>query len=206
MHHPRFPISRRLLFVQSLATLLAVTTSHSVARAQVAPDSSAVAAAFADGDGSNDFDFEIGTWRTELRLLLEPLTGSTRWAEYEGTSVVRRVLDGSANLVELDVEGEAGRIRGLSLRLYEPAAGQWTLNFANVRTGTLSPPVIGGFTDGRGEFYGQERVNGRAVFVRFVISDVTPDSARFEQAFSADGGRTWEVNWIAVDTRIGATR
>jgi hypothetical protein len=206
MHHPRFPISRRLLFVQSFAVLLAVAAFHSVAGAQVAPDSSAVAAAFADDDGSNDFDFEIGTWRTELRLLIDPLTGSTRWAEYEGTSVVKPVLEGGANLVELDVEGPAGRIRGLSLRLYEPAAGQWTLNFSNVRTGTLSPPVIGRFTDGRGEFYGQDRVNGRAVLVRFVISDVTPHSARFEQAFSDDGGRTWEVNWIAVDTRMGATR
>ncbi|MGH7445312.1 MAG: hypothetical protein ACREKM_10560 [Longimicrobiales bacterium] len=171
--------------------------------AQVAGDTAAVRAGPAgQRDGSRDFDFEIGTWRTELRLLADPLTGSSRWLEYEGTSVVSEVLGGKANLVELDVEGEAGRIQGLSLRLYEPASRQWTLNFANVGTGLLSPPVVGAFTDGRGEFYGMDRVNGRTILVRFIISDITPTSARFEQAFSEDGGQTWEVNWIAIDTRI----
>jgi hypothetical protein len=153
-------------------------------------------------DGASDFDFEFGTWRTHLRLLVAPLTGSETWAEYEGTSVVRPVLDGRANMVELEVEGPAGRIEGLSLRLYDPEARQWSLNFSNIRTGLLSPPVIGEFRNGRGEFYGQERIDGRTVLVRFVISDITPTSARFEQAFSDDGGRSWEVNWIAVDTRI----
>lgn len=153
-------------------------------------------------DGANDFDFEFGTWRTQLRLLVEPLSGSEEWVEYEGTSVVRPVLDGRANLVELDVEGPAGRIQGLSLRLYDPEARQWSLNFSSMRTGRMSPPVIGAFRDGVGEFYGQERIGGRTVLVRFVISDITPTSARFEQAFSDDGGRSWEVNWIAVDTKI----
>ena len=154
------------------------------------------------GDGQDDFDFEIGTWRTELSLLRNPLSGSSTWVEYEGTSVVRKVWDGRANLVELDVEGSTGRIEGLSLRLYNPESGQWSLNFANSAYGELTPPVIGGFENGRGEFYGQEMLNGRPIFVRFIISDITPTSCRFEQAFSADGGKTWEVNWIAVDTRI----
>jgi hypothetical protein len=155
-------------------------------------------------DGAHDFDFEVGTWRTHLRRLQGPLSGSTTWVEYAGTSHVRPVLDGRANLVELSVHGPAGRIEGLSLRLYDPAAGQWSLNFSNVRSGTLSPPVIGAFEDGRGEFYGQDTLDGRAILVRFVISDVTPTSCRFEQSFSADGGRTWEPNWIAVDTRVSA--
>lgn len=153
-------------------------------------------------DGARDFDFEFGTWRTHLRLLVAPLTGSNAWVEYEGSSVVRPVLDGRANLVELEVEGPAGRIEGLSLRLYDPEARQWSLNFSNIRTGQLSPPVVGEFRNGRGEFYGQERIDGRTVLVRFVISDITPTTARFEQAFSDDGGRSWEVNWIAVDTKI----
>jgi len=153
-------------------------------------------------DGQHDFDFEIGTWRTHLRLLQGPLTGSTTWVEYEGTSVVREVWDGRANLVELAVEGPAGRIEGLSLRLYNPEARQWSLNFANSRDGTLTPPVIGEFRNGRGEFYGQDWLNGRAILVRFIISDITPTSARFEQTFSNDGGKTWEVNWIATDTRV----
>ncbi len=156
----------------------------------------------AERDGRRDFDFEIGTWRTHLRLLQRPLTGSTTWVEYEGTSVVREILGGAANVVELDVEGPAGGIQGLSLRLYEPETRQWSLNFSNTRTGKLSPPVFGEFRNGRGVFYGQDRTNGRAVLVRFVISEITPTSARFEQAFSDDGGATWEVNWIAVDTRV----
>ncbi len=152
-------------------------------------------------DGQHDFDFEIGTWKTHLKRLLHPLTGSTTWVEYEGTSVVRKISDGRANLVELVADGPAGHFEGLNLRLYNPQAHQWSLNFASSAGGTLGPPTIGGFKDGRGEFFDQEPFNGRAILVRFVVSDITPTSCRFEQAFSDDGGKTWEVNWIATDTR-----
>jgi hypothetical protein len=153
-------------------------------------------------DGQHDFDFEIGTWKTHLRRLLHPLTGSKTWVEYEGTTVVRKVWNGRANLVELQAGGPAGHFEGLNLRLYNAQAHQWSLNFANSSGGTLSQPTIGGFKDGRGEFFDQETLNGRAIFVRFVISDITPNSCRFEQAFSDDGGKTWEINWIATDTRV----
>lgn len=152
--------------------------------------------------GQHAFDWEIGTWKTEVRLLAKPLSGSHEWVNYRGTSVVRKFLDGRANLVELRVEGPVGRIEGVSLRLYNPQTQQWSLNYANARNGALTRPVHGGFINGRGEFYGQEDLDGRAVLVRFVISDVSTDTARFEQAYSADGGRTWETNWVAVDTRI----
>jgi hypothetical protein len=153
-------------------------------------------------DGQNDFDFEIGTWKTKLKRLQNPLTGSTTWVEYEGTTVVRKVWNGRANLVELDVSGSPGRIEALSLRLYNPESRQWSLNFANVKGGAMAVPTIGEFKNGRGEFYNQETLGGRAILVRFVISDITPNSCHFEQAFSDDGGKTWEVNWIATDTRI----
>ena len=152
-------------------------------------------------DPQHDFDFEIGSWKTKLSRLQHPLTGSTTWVQYQGTTVVRKVWDGRANLVELEVDGPAGHLEGLSLRLYNPQAKQWSLNFSNSAWGTLSPPAIGEFKNGRGEFYSQETLNGRAILVRFVISDITPTSCRFEQAFSGDGGKTWEVNWVAVDTR-----
>ena len=158
-------------------------------------------AAVDERNGQHDFDFEIGTWKTHLKRLQRPLSASTTWVEDEGTTRVRKVLDGRANLVELAVEGPAGRIEGLSLRLYSPQARQWSLNFANIADGLLTQPVIGAFNHGRGEFYGQDTFNGRIILVRFVISDITPDSCRFEQAFSTDGGKTWEVNWIATDTR-----
>jgi len=153
-------------------------------------------------DGQHDFDFHIGTWKTHLKRLVRPLTGSTTWVEYEGTTVVRKVWDGRANLVELKAGGPAGHFEGLSLRLYNPTSRQWSLNFANAGDGTLTQPTIGEFKNGRGEFYDQETLNGRAILVRFVISDITPTSCRFEQSFSDDGGKTWEVNWIAVDTRV----
>ena len=153
-------------------------------------------------DGQRDFDFEIGKWKTHLRRLVKPLTGSTTWVEYEGTSVVTKVLEGRANLVELKVEGPAGKIEGLSLRLYNPQTHQWSLNFANINDGLLTTPAIGEFKNGRGEFLNKDTFNGRPILVRFVISDITANSCRFEQSFSADEGKTWETNWIAVDTRM----
>jgi hypothetical protein len=153
-------------------------------------------------DGQHDFDFEPGVWKTHLKRLVHPLSGSTTWAEYDGTTTVRPVWDGRANLVELEVNGPAGHIEGLSLRLYNPQSHQWSLNFSNSSLGTLSSPTIGEFKNGRGEFFDQEDLDGRSIFVRFNISDITKDSVHFEQSYSSDGGKSWEVNWIATDTRV----
>ena len=151
---------------------------------------------------AHDFDFEIGTWKTHLRRLQHPLSKSNTWVDYEGTSVVTKVLDGRANLVELKVAGPAGRIDGLSLRLYNPQTHQWSLNYANMSNGEMTTPSIGAFKDGRGEFYNDDTFNGRPIVVRFVITKITDDQYKFEQSFSDDGRKTWEVNWIAIDTRV----
>jgi hypothetical protein len=156
-------------------------------------------------DGRTDFDFEIGAWKTHVSRRVHPLTGSTTWVDYEGTTTVRKLLGGGANLAELDISGPAGRIEGVSLRLYNRQTRQWSLNYSNIGDGTLGVPTIGEFKDGRGEFFDQETFNGRAVLVRFVISDISANSCHFEQVFSADGGKTWEVNWIATDTRAGVS-
>lgn len=156
----------------------------------------------AQRDGQHDFDFEIGTWKTHLRRLVHPLSRSTTWIEYDGTSIVSKIWNGRANLVELEADGPGGHFEGLNLRLYDPESHQWSLNFAGGSGGGLGQPTIGEFKNGRGEFFDQETLNGRAILVRFVISDITADSCRFEQAFSKDGGKTWEVNWIATDTRV----
>jgi hypothetical protein len=182
-----------------LACILLLALQPAQAAAETKPDPK-------ERDGQHDFDFEIGTWKTHVRRRLRPLTGSTTWVEMNGTSVVRKVWNGRGNLVELVAEGGGVRFEGMSLRLYNPQTRQWSLNFASSSDGTLAPPTIGEFRDGRGEFFGQETLNGRAIFVRFVISDITPDSCRFEQAFSDDGGKTWEVNWIATDTRVKDAR
>lgn len=152
--------------------------------------------------GQKDFDFEIGIWKTKLRLLKSPLSSSTTWVEYEGSSIVREVCNGRANLVELNVEGSAGRIEGLSLRLYHPETKQWSLNFANIRDGNLAIPAVGRFKNGRGEFFNEDTFNGQKILVRFVISQITANSSHFEQAFSTDNGKTWETNWIADDERV----
>ena len=150
-----------------------------------------------------DFDFEHGRWHTSLRKLLQPLSGHAQWAGYSGTSTVHPLLGGRANVVELEVAGPQGRIEGMSLRLFDTQRRRWTLNYANVAGGTLELPMIGGFADGpHGVFYSADTFRGQAILVRFVIDVVDPDHCRFEQAFSADGGASWEVNWIASDTRI----
>ena len=150
-----------------------------------------------------DFDFEHGRWRTALRRLVKPLSGSQEWAEYTGTSTVHALLGGRANLVELDVSGPRGRIEGVSLRLFDTQRQRWTLNFSNAAAGTLELPMTGGFDGGRqGIFYSVETFKERPVLVRFVIDILDADSCRFEQAFSADAGASWEVNWIAVDARL----
>lgn len=177
-----------------LLVLLAMTASAQAPRAATAQDG-----------GQHDFDWEFGTWKTQVKRLARPLSGSKDWVEYTGTSVVSGVLDGRANLVELRVEGPSGRIHGTSLRLYNPQTRQWNINYASAGNGLLTRPLYGAFQGGRGEFYGAEDLDGRAILVRFVISDIRPDSARFEQAYSADGGRTWETNWIAIDTRMRAS-
>jgi hypothetical protein len=154
-------------------------------------------------DGQHDFDFQIGTWKTHVKRLVHPLTGSTTWAEYDGITVVRKVWNGHANLSELEADGPAGHLENLSLRLYNPQSHQWGLNYANSRSGTVDvPPTVGEFKDGRGEFYDMEPINGKNVLVRNIWSDITANSCRFEQAFSDDAGKTWEVNWIATSTRV----
>ena len=154
-------------------------------------------------DGQRDFDWEMGTWTTKVRVLRNPLSGKPpEWAEYVGTSVVKSVMDGRWNIVELSVAGPGGKIEGGSLRLYNPQARQWSLNFASLRNGLLTAPVYGSFDDrGVGRFYGSDTLDGRAILVRFVITPKSANEALFEQAFSADGGATWETNWIATDTR-----
>ena len=154
-------------------------------------------------DGRHDFDWEIGSWNTQLRLLRNPLSGAAPdWADYQGTSEVHPILDGRFNLVELSVAGAGGRIEGAALRLYDPRSRQWSLNYANVSSGTLTTPVYGSFDGhGRGSIYAHDTLDGRAILVRFIITVTSPREARFEQAYSADDGRSWETNWIAVDTR-----
>jgi hypothetical protein len=154
-------------------------------------------------DGQHDFDFEVGSYNIHLKRLLHPLTGSSSWVEFDGTSVTRKVWDGRAQLEEFETESPAaGHIEGLTLRLYNPESHQWSLYWANSKGGPIFPAQIGEFKNGRGEFYGQDMENGKSILVRFIWSNTNTSMPHFEQSYSDDGGKTWEVNWITDQTRL----
>ena len=153
-------------------------------------------------DRQHDFDFEMGAWKQHLKRRLNPLTGSNTWVEFDGTIVGQKIWNGRANLDEFEADGPTGHIEGLTLRLYNPEAHQWSLYWANSKVGYIDgPPQVGEFKNGRGEFYAQDTFKGRAILIRYVWSEITANSAHFEQSFSDDGGMTWEVNWISQMTR-----
>jgi hypothetical protein len=151
----------------------------------------------------HDFDAQHGRWRTQVHRLLKPLEGSQEWADYDGTTTVHALLDGRANVADLDVSGPRGRIQGLSVRLLNGSSKRWTIQYTSAAAGELDAPLSGGFAGGaHGVFYGNDTFRGKPIVVRFVVDVVDPRHVHFEQAFSADGGATWEMNWIADDTRL----
>jgi hypothetical protein len=155
-------------------------------------------------DGSHDFDFLIGDWKAHVRRLPDRLNNSNVWVEYDGISNHKKILDSNANFEEFEVTGTDKKlhIKAQTLRLYNPTSHQWSIYLVDVDNGILSlPPVVGGFSGNRGEFFDQEEYKGHAIFVRYVWLNISPKSARMEQSFSPDGGKTWEVNWICELSR-----
>jgi hypothetical protein len=156
-------------------------------------------------DGQHDFDFLVGSWNFHLKRLKRRLAGSTEWVEFDGTTTCRKVLDGRAEVEEMKVESADKHIhiQGLALRLYNPESHQWSIYWANAADGVLEQnPMVGQFSNGRGEFYNQQVYEGRAIYARFVWSGVATNSPHFEQSFSTDGGKTWETNWITDQTKL----
>jgi len=156
----------------------------------------------AERDGQHDFDPLIGSWKYHLKRRLHPLTGSATWVELDGTGSCFRVWDGGSQLDTFEADGPAGHIEGLTLRVYNPQSHQWRLYWANRKIGILDPPQVGEFKDGGGEFFAQDTINGKTILIRFVWTNLTTNSPHFEQSFSDDGGKTWEVNWITDQTRV----
>jgi hypothetical protein len=155
-------------------------------------------------DGSHAFDFLIGNWKAHVRRLPDRLVGSDAWIEYNGISNHKKLLDTNANFEEFEVDNPEKHlhIKGQTLRLYNPDSHQWSIYLLDLEKGDLSvPPVVGEFNGNRGEFYDQEQYKGRAIMVRYVWLNISPKSARMEQAFSADGGKSWETNWICELSR-----
>jgi len=153
-------------------------------------------------DGSHDFDFLHGHWDVHHRRLCHPLTGASEWYEFNGTAVERPLCDEPASIEVLDAQLRGGRLCGLALRLYSPSLRQWAIHWSTATNGTLDQPMmIGDFRNGRGEFYNRETLEQRNIVVRFYWTSITREKCRWEQAYSADGGETWETNWIMSYTR-----
>lgn len=165
-------------------------TSPDVAKAQ-SPETAA------ERDGQHDFDFLFGRWKVHCRRLLHPLTGSNQWVEFDGTNIVHPMWSGRATVDEFEADAPSGHVEGMTIRTYNSKAHQWSIYWSSQANGTVDfPPMVGAFRNGRGEFYDSEMYNGRAIFVRFVWTINSRGSCHWEQAFSADGGRTWETNFI----------
>ena len=155
-------------------------------------------------DGAHDFDFLIGDWKAHVRRLPDRLNNSNVWDVYDGISNHHKILDSNSNFEEFEVTSTDKKlhIKAQTLRLYNPTTRQWSIYLLDVNEGTLDVPhVTGGFTGKRGEFYGMDQYKGRTILVRYVWLDINPKSARMEQSFSPDGGKTWEVNWICELSR-----
>jgi hypothetical protein len=152
-------------------------------------------------DGAHDFDFDLGNWKTHIVRRLHPLTGSTDTIVLDGTVTVRKVWNGRGQLEEIEADGPKGHWEGLTMFLYDPQARQWSMNFANSAVGKFATPMIGSFANGRGVLVGPDTLDGRAILVRAVWADFTPTSHTYQESYSADGGRTWEVAFTATKTR-----
>ena len=147
-------------------------------------------------EGARDFDFWMGNWKVHNRYLRERLKGSSEWVEFEATSVARPLLDGLGNEDEFRTDHDGGFI-GMSFRFYDPEKDQWAIYWADTRRpGLLDAPVFGSFSGDVGIFEGDDTFEGRPIRMRFIWSGITTPTPRWEQAFSEDGGETWETNWI----------
>lgn len=151
-------------------------------------------------DGQHDFDFLFGTWKVRNRRLAARLAGSTEWAEFDATVKVLPVWGGAANFDEYQGDAPGGGIEGCTLRLYNPASRQWTIVWSSRAVGIPDQPMVGAFEGDRGEFYNQEKFEGRSIYVRFIWRKGVA-TCHWNQAFSLDGGRSWETNWTMDFTR-----
>lgn len=154
---------------------------------------------------AQDFDFFVGSWKVRHRRLKERLKGCQDWEEFLGSSEMRKTLGGLGNVDDNLLEFPAGSYRAVTLRSFDPASGQWSIWWLDGRApGRLDVPVVGSFSEGVGSFYADDELDGRAIRVRFQWTLPEPERPRWEQAFSVDGGHSWESNWV-MDFERAAT-
>ncbi len=186
-----------------LAALLAAAALLVPATSALAADPAPTQAAITR-DGSHDFDFDVGVWHTEITRRLHPLSDSSESMKLSGTVTIRKVWGGKAEVEEIEADGPKGHWEGMSLFLYDPAAHQWSQTFIGAASGVFTPGFVGSFHDGKGELFQQDTLDGRAVLVRATWSDITPTSHTYQEDYSADGGKTWQLSFRAVKTKLSA--
>jgi hypothetical protein len=172
---------------------------------EAAPPATSAGPAAPLHDGRHDFDFEVGTWKAHVKYLVHRLSGSQEWDDLDGTVVTRTLplLEGwNESEMRVDSPTSHRRIEILAVRTYNPGSHQWSIYGASLKNGVFDPPQIGQFANGHGEFYAQDMFEGRSIYIRFVWQPIDANRTHFEQAFSADGGKTWEVNWIYDGVRL----
>jgi len=157
-----------------------------------------------DLSGLHDFDFLVGTWKVHSRKLKQRLMGSHDWEEFDGTIRTFKLMNGQADIDDTEFDTPEGIYRGVAPRAYDPKTALWAIWWIDGRNphGALDPPVKGRFVHGVGTFYADDTLHGKPIKVRFVWSHITTNSAHWEQAYSGDGGKTWEVNWSQVLKRV----
>jgi hypothetical protein len=155
-------------------------------------------------DGSHDFDFDFGVWKTEITRRLHPFSPSSETMKLTGTVTIRKVWGGKASIEEIEADGPKGHWEGMSLFLYDPAAHQWSQTFIGAAGGTFAPGFVGSFHDGKAELFQNDTLDGRAILVRATWSDITPTTHKYEEDFSADGGKTWALSFVARKTKLAA--
>jgi hypothetical protein len=153
-------------------------------------------------DGLHDFDSEIGTWTIHTKRLMHPLANANDWVTYDGTKIVTSTWGGRASIAEVKEDGAAGHLNFVAIRLYDPDAQQWSLNFTSAGNAAFGVPLHGELRNGGIEFIGPDTQNGRSILVRFISKEESADRASSEQYFSDDGGKTWELNWVNTYTRV----
>lgn len=155
--------------------------------------------------GPHDFDFLVGRWTVQHRWLKTRLAGGSEWLECDGTMTLWPTMGGEANVDDNVINRPDGAYRAMSIRAYDPKTQQWSIWWVDGRgpAGPLDPPVRGGFTDGVGMFFANDTFNGKPIVCRYIWSGISAKAAHWEQAFSPDGGKTWETNWNMAFTRAG---
>jgi len=184
-------------------SLLAATAALACSTLALAIDQPpTAAAAVVARDGSHDFDFDVGTWHTEITRHLHPLAAASESVKFSGTVAIRKVWGGKAQIEEIEADGPKGHWEGMSLFLYDPAARQWSQTFLGAAAASFSQGFVGAFHDGKGELFQQDTLDGRSVLVRATWSDIQPTSHKYQEDYSADGGQTWHASFTAIKTRL----